>query len=100
MHELAPPGLKVEVGLSGSGAAPPIETMRCDDCGAHEMMQDRGTAGAALSILVDGWPTPAPECCDRCGRPIMPVLARALARFGLDADAAPLLWAGRMKGER
>ncbi len=61
------------------------------------MMGDRGTAEVALAFLVDGWPTPAPECCDRCGRAITPVLGRALARFGLDPDAAPLLWAGRMK---
>jgi hypothetical protein len=60
-------------------------------------MDDRGTADAGPRFLVDGWPTPAPESCERCGRPITLVLARALSRFGLDADAAPLLWTGRLK---
>lgn len=61
-------------------------------------MEDRATAATVASVLVDGWPTPAPECCERCGRTITPQLARALSRFGLDADAAPLLRGGNFRG--
>jgi hypothetical protein len=59
------------------------------------MMENRGTAKAARAFLVDGWPTPAPETCEECGRTLTLVLARALTQFGLDANAAPLLRPGR-----
>jgi hypothetical protein len=64
-------------------------------------MEGRGTAKRAPVFLVDGWPTPGPDTCEECGHTIRPELGRALARFGLDADAAPLLRTGRvMEGER